>query len=319
MAEVERAAKPAWPELPHAAWADTLETLHMWLQIVGKVRTGASPWVNHSWSTTLYVTPRGLTTSAIPHGDRTFEIELDFLDHRLRLRSSDGVRRELRLEPRTVADFHGELTGALRESGLGVAIHPAPNEVVEAIPFAEDEAHRSYEAAHAEALHGALVQADRVMKRFRASFVGKASPVHFFWGAMDLAVTRFSGRTAPEHPGGFPNLPDEITREAYSHEVSSCGFWPGDRARPEPIFYSYAYPAPEGFAGAAVEPDAAFWLEELGEFALPWEAVRTSGDPDATLLAFLESTYGAAAELGGWDREALEREPGWRPLPRWRG
>ena len=313
------ASPDAWPELPHGDWADTLETLHMWTQIVGKVRMELSPWVNHSWSVPLYVTARGLGTSPIPHGGRTFEIDFDFIDHRLPIRTSDGETRTLALEPKSVADFYGEVLATLADLGIDVAIHPVPNELPDPVPFPEDEAHASYDPEHVRRLWGALVQVDRVMKAFRARFIGKASPVHFFWGSFDMAVTRFSGRRAPEHPGGIPNLPDEVTREAYSHEVTSCGFWPGNRDAPDPIFYAYAYPTPDGFSEAAVEPEAAFWLDDLGEFAVPYEAIRTSRSPDDGALAFFESAHRAAAELLDWDRDALEWEPGFRPIPRYGG
>lgn len=311
-----KAPASAWPELPSSEWADTVETLHRWLQIVGKVRMEASPWINHSWSTPLYVTSRGLTTSPFPHAGRTLEIAFDFVDHRLPIRSSDGRTASLDLEPRTVASFYEELSDTLADLGFDVSIHPVPNEIPDPIPFPEDDVHGTYDPDHAHALWQALVQADRVMKEFRAAFLGKASPVHYFWGAPDLAVTRFSGREAPEHPGGIPNLPDEVTREAYSHEVSSAGFWPGNRESPDPIFYSYAYPAPDGFSEAEVRPEAAFWLEDLGEFVLPYDAVRSAASPDDELYAFLQSAYEAAADLAGWDRDALERPRGYRPLPR---
>jgi len=314
----KKSSSVEWPELPHTEWADTLETLHMWTQIVGKVRMELSPWVNHSWSVTLYVTSRGLTTSPIPYGGRTFEIDFDFVDHQLPIRVSDGQARSLALEAKSVAEFYRELLGTLKELDIDVAIHPVPNELPEPIPFPEDEVHKTYEPDHARRLWGALVQADRIMREFRASFTGKVSPVHFFWGSFDMAVTRFSGRAAPEHPGGFPNLPDEITREAYSHEVTSCGFWPGNRDAPDPVFYAYAYPTPEGFSQAAVRPDAAFWLESFGQFALPYAAVRSAASPDDALHAFFESTHAAAADLAGWDREGLEWERGFSPLPRYR-
>lgn len=312
-----RAAPSAWPALPTSDWADTLETLHLWTQVVGKVRTTLSPWRNHSWNSALYVTPRGLTTSSIPYEGRTFDIELDLVEHLLRIRTSDGDERSNPLEGRSVAGFHDDLLDALAGLDLPVVIHPAPNEVERAIPFADDHEHDTYVPDHADALRGTLIQADRVMRVYQAGFLGKASPVHFFWGSFDLAVTRFSGRDAPEHPGGFPNMPDQITREAYSHELTSCGFWPGNRENPDPIFYAYAYPAPEGFPEAAVRPAEAFWLEAMGEFALPYEAVRSADSPDDALLDFLESTHAAAAELAGWDRDALERDPGYRPVPRW--
>lgn len=308
-----------WPELPSGRWTETWETLHMWIQIVGKIRTEYSPWINHSWSSTLYLTARGLRTSPIPYEDgRTLEIEFDFLEHRLPIHGSDGSRASLSLEPRSVARFYHELLETLSGIGLDVSIHPEPNEIPDPIPFPEDEVHEAYEPDHARCLWEGLVRADRLMREFRAAFIGKASPVHFFWGAGDLAVTRFSGRRAPEHPGGIPNLPDEITREAYSHEVSSCGFWPGDRENPEPVFYAYAYPTPDGYPEATVGPDEAFWSDELGEFVLPYEAVRRADSPDDALYEFFQSTYVAAADLAGWDREALERERGFRPVPRWR-
>lgn len=309
-------ARAGWPELPRREWGPTRDTLHLWTQIVGKVRMELTPWVNHSWSVTLYVTSRGLTTGPIPDHDRTFQLDFDFLDHELVVAASDGARRALPLRAQAVADFHAELFDTLEELALDVEIDPVPNEIEDAIPFPEDREHDAYEPAHARAIWGALVQADRVFRSFRARFVGKCSPVHFFWGANDLAVTRFSGREAPEHPGGFPNLPDAIAREAYSHEVSSAGFWPGNAAMPEPIFYSYAYPEPEGFSEATVRPEAAEYSTDLGEWVLPYEAVRTADAPDETLLAFLQDCWVAAAELGDWDREALERPAGWHPLGR---
>lgn len=303
-----------WPELPSGAWTDTLETLHLWTQIVGKIRMECSPWMNHSWSVPLYVGARGLGTGPFPYGNRLMEIDFDFIAHRLALKDSAGGERAIPLRPMSVADFHAAVTEALDALDAEVDICRKPNELPDPIPFHEDTVHAAYEAEHARRLWAALVQAHRVLTEFRSRFVGKVSPVHFFWGSFDLAVTRFSGDAAPEHPGGIPHLPDEITREAYSHAVSSAGFWPGNRDAPMPIFYSYAYPTPDGFAEAAVQPDAAFWLDSFGEFALPYEAVRTSADPDATLLAFLESTYAAAADRLGWERKALERPPGWRPL-----
>ena len=298
----------AWPDLPLAAWQDTFTTLHLWTQIVGKIRLVKSPWLNHSWHTTLYVTSRGLTTSPIPDGRRTFELEFDFTAHRLELRSSDGRREEVPLRPQSVAVFHSLVMEALRRLDIEVRISQKPSELVDPIPFAEDEAHRSYDAEYVRRFWWALVQADRVFKIFRARFIGKASPVHFFWGAGDLAVTRFSGRRAPEHPGGIPNLPDWVTREAYSHEVSSCGFWPGGGAIDYPAFYSYAYPAPAGFAEARVEPEGAFYSKDYGEFILPYDRVGRAASPDETLLEFLQSTYEAAATLAAWDRSALESD-----------
>jgi hypothetical protein len=297
---------PQWPDIPLAAWRDTFETLHLWTQIVGKVRFVQSPWLNHSWHATLYVTSRGLTTSPIPYGRRTFELEFDFIAHRLDVRSSDGRRDEVPLRQQTVAAFHNLLMEALRRLELDVRISRKPSEVVDPIPFAQDDVHRSYDAEHAHRFWQALVQVDRVFKIFRTRFIGKASPVHYFWGAGDLAVTRFSGRRAPEHPGGIPHLPDWVTREAYSHEVSSCGFWPGGGAIDYPAFYSYAYPEPAGFKDARVVPDGAFYSGDYREFILPYDAVARAGSPDDLLLEFLQSSYEAAASLAQWDRSGLE-------------
>jgi hypothetical protein len=303
----------AWPELPYTNWTDTLATLHMWTQIVGKVRLTLSPWLNQSWHVTSYVTARGMTTSAVPYGSRLFQIEFDFIDHALNIVVSDGQTRTLPLKPQTVADFYHELMASLDSLGISAQIHAAPNEVEEAIPFAEDTIHKAYDEQQANLLWQALLQSARVFGQFRARFTGKCSPVHFFWGALDLAVTRFSGRPAPAHPGGAPNCPNWVMVEAYSEEVSSAGFWLGNAEAPEPIFYSYIYPTPDGFADSAVRPDAAFWLADLGEFALPYEAVRSSNDPDATLTEFLQSTYAAAADIAGWDRARLERPAGYTP------
>ncbi len=295
----------AWPDLSIAQWKDTCATLHMWTQIVGKTRTVQMPWINHSWHTTLYVTPRGLTTLAMPHGERTFQIDFDFVDHQLAISASDGASRTIKLQPMSVADFYGHVMSTLEELKLPVRIHGAPNEVDPAIPFRQDTEHASYDAASVDRLRQALIQTDRVMHQFRAGFRGKCSPVHFFWGSFDMAVTRFSGRPAPPHPGGFPNMPDWITREAYSHEVSSCGFWPGGGEN-EAFYYSYAYPVPEGFAEQPVQPGAGTYSKEMGEFVLPYDVVRQSSSPEADLLAFFESTYEAAAKCANWDRAALE-------------
>jgi Family of unknown function (DUF5996) len=295
-----------WPDIPLAAWRDTFATLHLWTQIVGKIRLARSPWLNHSWHTTLYVTSRGLTTSPIPYEMRTFELEFDFIAHRLDIRSNDGRHDEVLLRPQTVATFYSLVMEALQRLDLNVRITRKPSEVVDPIPFAQDEVHRSYDAEYAHRFWQALVQADRVFKIFRTRFIGKASPVHYFWGAGDLAVTRFSGRRAPQHPGGIPNLPDWITREAYSHEVSSCGFWAGGGAIDYPAFYSYAYPEPSGFADARVTPDGAFYSADYREFILPYDRVARAASPDDTLLEFLQSSYEAAAISGGWDRAALE-------------
>ena len=296
----------AWPALPYAEWKNTFETLRLWLQIIGKVRLVQSPWVNHQWHVTLYVTSRGLTTSPIPHGVRTFQIDFDFIEQELRIAASDGRTRTLRLEPQSVARFYRRVMTMLNELELPVKINRKPNEVAESIPFDEDERHKVYDAAAAARFWRALVQIDRVFKEFRSRFAGKCSPVHFFWGGGDLAVTRFSGRRAPTHPGGIPNMPDQLVREAYSHECSSIGFWPGGEQAPYPFFFAYAYPAPAGFNDAGVRPAQARFDAGLGEFLLPYDAVRESADPDAALLDFAQSTYEAAANLAAWDRAALE-------------
>ncbi len=296
-----------WPELPWQSWKDTAATLHMWTQIVGKVRMVQTPWINHSWHVTLYVSPRGLTTSSIPHGERSFQIDFDFLDHRLLVTTSDDQCRAVPLEPQTTAEFYARFMDALRRLDLPVTIHAHPNEVDPAIPFAEDTVHQSYDAEAVQKFWRVLLQVDRVFTRFRAGFRGKASPSHFFWGSFDLAVSRFSGRSAPEHPGGYPNMPVDVMREAYSQEVSSAGFWPGGEQMPCPIFYSYVYPTPEGFAESKVRPLAASWSAELGEFVLPYDSVRSASSPERTLMEFLESTYQAAARTARWDIDALEQ------------
>ena len=295
-----------WPALPIAAWRDTCTTLHLWTQIVGKIRLAKSPWLNHSWHVTLHVTARGLTTSPIPDGVRTFQIDFDFIDHALRISTNDGGERRFALAGLSVAGFYATVLAALRELGIDVAIDEMPNEVPDPIRFAEDNQHHSYDADAVRRFFQILLNCDRLFKQFRTGFLGKASPVHFFWGSFDLAVTRFSGRTAPRHPGGVPNLPDAVAHEAYSHEVSSAGFWPGGGAIDYPAFYSYAYPEPAGFRAAKVRPDAAFFSESLSEFILPYDAARTAGDPDQAVLEFLQSTYEAAAIAAKWDRAALE-------------
>jgi hypothetical protein len=305
----------AWPELPLDAWRDTCATLHLWTQIVGKCRLVQSPWVNHSWHVTLYVTARGLTTSPIPYATRTLEIDFDFVDHHLVIRTSDGRTARFPLQAQPVAEFHQRLMEELGKLDVRLKIRKTPNEIADAIPFDEDVVHKSYDPEYANRFWRVLVQADRVFKRFRARFIGKCSPVHFFWGAPDLAVTRFSGRRAPEHPGGVPNLPDRVAREAYSHEVSSCGFWPGGGPVPHAAFYSYAYPEPSGFAAAAIEPAGAFYSADLKEFLLPYDVVREAQDPDDALLAFLQTTYAAAADLAKWDRGSLERSEGFGRVP----
>lgn len=295
------------PSLALEAWQDTYATLHMWTQIVGKIRLVQAPFVNHSWHVTLYLTARGLTTSPIPYGARTFQIDFDFIDHRLLINTSDGAIKAMALRPRLVADFYQELLSTLRQLGLAVSIHTTPNEVVDAIPFDRDQVHASYDAQYANRFWRVLLHADRVFKQFRGRFIGKCSPVHFFWGSFDLAVTRFSGRTAPEHPGGIPNCPDWVTREAYSHELSSCGFWPGGGPLPYPVFYAYAYPEPGGYNTAPVRPGSACYDASFREFILPYDEVRQAASPDAMLLEFLQSSYEATAKLGKWDRYALER------------
>ena len=296
-----------WPGLPFENWSETCATLHRWLQIVGKVRLIQSPWINHGWHVTLYVTASGLTTSPVPYGHRTFQIDFDFVKHRLVIQSSDGGSAGFELVQLSVATIYERLMQEMARLKLQVKIHPRPNEVIDPIRFDQDETHCAYDSEYANRFWRALVQADRVFREFRARFIGKSSPVHFFWGASDLAVTRFSGRRAPAHPGGIPNLPDWVTREAYSHEVSSCGFWPGGGTIPYAAFYSYAYPEPAGFPDASVKPDAAFYSPDFREFILPYDAVRQSKSPDATLLDFLQTTYEAAANLAGWDRASLER------------
>lgn len=292
-----------WPELPLEEWQDTYATLHMWTQIVGKVRLAQSPMVNHWWQVPLYVTARGLTTSAIPHGHKTFEIDFDFIAHELLIRVSDGKSESLPLAPRSVADFYAEVMRALRSLGVGVEIYTTPVEIPDPIPFTEDHTHASYDPEYANRFWRILVQADRVMKEFRGRFVGKSSPVHFFWGSFDLAVTRFSGRPAPEREGA-----DAITREAYSHEVISHGFWPGSGAMKEAAFYSYAAPEPKSLSEEMIRPEGAYYSRELSEFILPYDVVRRADSPDEALMEFLQSTYEAGASLGKWDRQALERE-----------
>jgi hypothetical protein len=302
-----------WPALPYDSWRETYATVHRWLQILGKVRVAAAPWVNHQWHVTLHLTSRGLTTRPIPTDGGTFQLDVDVFDHLLKITRSDGREGSVALEPRTVADFHHALFRELDRMDVRVRIHPYPNEVPDPVPFAEDEQHGAYDGEAVHRFWRAVSSSAEVFEEFRAGFVGKCSPVHFFWGAMDLAVSRFSGRRAPEHPGGVPGLPDRVTREAYSHEVSSAGFWAGGDAYPLPIFYSYAYPSPAGFPGAAVAPHTARWDAELAEFVLPYDAVRTAASPRAEILAFLESTYAAAATLGEWDRSRLEWGPDEQP------
>jgi hypothetical protein len=306
----------AWPLLPYEAWRGTAETLQLWSQIVGKVRLVLTPWLNHSWHVTLYVTARGLGTALIPVGDEALDIEFDFIAHALRIRTTRGGEASLPLAPGAIADFHAAFLDVLARHGFAVRINAMPNEMVEPTPFDRDRAPRPYDRTAAHAFWRALLQVDRVFKLFRTRYLGKASPVHFFWGSFDLAVTRFSGRRAPRHPGGVPHLPDDVVREAYSHEVSSAGFWPGGGAIEYPAFYGYAYPEPQGFRNVAVAPPEAFYHPGLREFILPYDTVRGAADPDATLLAFLQSTYEAAAIGGGWERDALESAQGRPGVPR---
>lgn len=304
-----RSRSSDWPELPFAEWKDTSATLHLWTQIVGKIRLAQTPWTNHSWHVPLYVDARGLTTSPIPYGGRVFEIAFDFIDHQLEIRTVEGRREALSLEPRTVADFYERVRQALTRLELDVSIYTTPSEIPDGIPFDRDETHHQYDSEYATRFWRALVEVDRVFKEFRSRFIGKCSPVHFFWGSFDLAVTRFSGREAPPHPGGVPNFPDWVAREAYSHEVSSAGFWPGGGGV-DAAFYSYAYPAPDRFSDAVVQPSAASYSKPLSEFVLPYEAVRMASSPDDALLDFLQSTYEAAADAAGWARSSLERDLG---------
>jgi hypothetical protein len=302
----ETPAGAAWPALPLDAWKPTCETLHRWAQIVGKIRLALTPWTNHSWHATLYVTARGLTTSPIGWRGRTFTIDFDFIDHRLVAACSDGASRVIALKPMTVAEFHDEVFARLAELDIHPRIFERPNELPDDTPFPEDREHRSYDAEAVLRFFRVLSSVDAVLKEYRTRFVGKSSPVHFFWGSFDIAVTRFSGRPAPPHPGGFPHIPDRVIREAYSHEVSSCGWWPGGGLTDYPAFYAYAYPPPAGYASASVLPNEAFWDAQGGEYLLPYDAVRRAEDPRSAVLAFCRSTYEAAAATGAWDRAALE-------------
>jgi hypothetical protein len=304
----------AWPPLPYDEWKDTYATLHLWTQIVGKIKLALMPWTNHSWHAALYLNVRGLSTGPMPYGVRTVQIVFDFIGHQLRIGTADGALRVLPLRAQPVADFYQEVLGTLGQLSLPVSIRPMPNEIADAVPCDQDRLHASYDGDAANRCWSAMLQSARVLQRFRARYTGKCSPVHFFWGSFDLAVTRFSGRRAPPHPGGVPNLPDWVAREAYSQEVSSCGFWPGGDALPEPVFYAYAYPEPDGFASSAVQPAAAYYHPQLHEFVLPYEAVRLAHSPDDLLMEFCQSTYEAAAMLGAWNRAELEYAPGEPPL-----
>jgi hypothetical protein len=304
--EKPMASTEEWPDLPLAAWRDSCATLHLWTQIVGKIRLAQAPLINHWWQVPLYVTCRGLTTSPIPYKGLIFQIDFDFLAHRLTIETSGGETDGFALRPIAVADFYAEVIGRLRRLGIDISIWPVPVEIPDPVAFDRDRDHAAYDPDFANRFWRILVQVDRVLTAFRARFLGKVSPVHFFWGSFDLAVTRFSGRRAPPHPGA-PNIADRIAREAYSHEVSSCGFWPGGAGMAEPVFYSYAYPQPPGFVEAPVLPAAASYNPAFGEFILPYDAVRQAATPDGALLDFLQSSYEAAADRADWDRAALER------------
>jgi hypothetical protein len=305
----------AWPDLPFAEWAYTCATLHLWTQVIGKIRLAHAPMINHWWQVPLYVTSRGLTTSLIPDGDRSFEIDFDFAHHRLQMRTSDARIETMELVPCTVADFYAEVMGRLRGLGLETRIWTMPVEIEDAIPFETDRDHASYDGEYANRFWRILVGTHRVFSRFRSPFLGKVSPIHFFWGSFDLALTRFSGRQGPPLNSVSPNLGAWVMAEAYSHEVSSCGFWPGNGGFGRAAFYTYAYPEPPGFGEAAIRPSAAFYDKDLGQFLLPYDEVRRAPSPDEYLLDFLVSTYGAAADLGHWDRAALERPDGTTPAP----
>ncbi len=310
------ATNAPWPQLPYEAWSETCSTLQLWSQVVGKIRLAQTPWLNHSWHVPFYVTARGLTTSPIPYQSLAFEIQFDFIAHVLDIGVSDGTGRKLSLQPQSVADFYGAMMKALADLGIAVEINEYPCEIAAATAFSRDRTHCAYEPDYAQRFWRILLQSDRVLKQFRTGFIGKCSPVHFFWGSFDMAVTRFSGRRAPAFSGKIPGVAEQVMREAYSHEVSSAGFWPGGSGGNDPLYYSYAYPQPAGLRERAVQPDAAFFSEALGEFVLPYEAVRTAADPDALLLAFLQSTYEAAAITANWDRASLECPLGIAGRPR---
>lgn len=305
-----------WPDIPYPAWSGTCSALHLYAQMLGKYRLARTPWVNHSWHATLYVNGRGLTTGLVPDGSDGVEVALDLIDHAVIGSSSNGRTARFDLGPMSVSEFHARFVDLLRGIGAMADFHGSPNEVPDPVAFIHDHAARPYDAGAVTRFFRASAAIDRVFNRFRTSFLGKVSPVHLFWGSFDLAVTRFSGRSAPLHPGGVPGLPDDVCREAYSHEVSSAGFWPGGGGVDFPAFYSYAYPAPPGFADAVAEPEAAYFDTDLGEFVLPYDAVRRAEDPEAALMAFLESTYRAAADLGGWERHLLECDTGIPRRPR---
>ena len=298
--------KTVWPDLVFKNFKDTLATVHLWTQIVGKIRLRETPWINHSWHVTLKISPLGFTTGSIPYEDGMFQIDFDFINDLLIISKSSGAVEKIKLYPRSVANFYKEVFEKLASMGIDATIYASPNEVEPAIPFQEDEQHHSYDHSQIKLLWEALVLVHNVFLKFRAKFIGKCSPVHLFWGAFDLAVTRFSGRTAPKHPGGAPHIPLDVMQESYSHEVSSCGFWPGSEEFPQPVFYSYCYPMVPGFSEQNIAPSEAFFSNEMGEFMLTYDAVRQSENPEKMLIKFLQSTYEAAAETGRWDRAALE-------------
>ena len=300
--------KNDWPQLDYPAMSETLDTLHQWIQIVGKIRLRTMPWQNHSWHTTLYVTPNGFSTQSIPYSGGAFQIDFDFIHHFLSVRSTHSHEQRMNLYPRTVASFHAELFEMLRRIDLDIKIHGKPNELPHATPFTENDFNQSYDMEQVSRLWEAMIKVNCVFTSFRSGFLGKCSPIHLFWGAFDLAVTRFSGRPAPLHPGGMPNMPLDVMQEAYSHEVSSAGFWPGSKDFPEPAFYSYCYPTPPTFGEQTVVPEEAFYSPEMGEFFLKYSDVATAADPEGKLMEFLESSYVAAANTGNWDRDALERK-----------
>jgi hypothetical protein len=305
-----------WPELPYAAWQETCTTLHLWTQIAGKIRLARAPWLNHGWQVTLYVTTSGLTTSPIPDGDRSFELSFDLRQHHFDIEVSDGQSRRIPLKPMSVADFYAAVLRELESVGIDIEIDDLPSEIPDGIPFSRDHSHASYDPKYAQRFGQVLRQCDQVFKKFRTGFLGKSSPVHFFWGSFDLAVTRFSGRRAPLFTGTAPGLRQDVMQEAYSHEVSSAGFWPGGPGSIDASFYSYAYPSPPGFKDYRVQPKDASFSDALGEFVLPYERVRAAKDPAAELMSFLQSTYEAAADLAKWDRAALECALGTPGVPR---
>ena len=298
-----------WPTLSYEKGKDTYATMHMWTQIVGKIKLALVPWINHSWHVTLHVTPTGLSTHEMPYKNKNFQIDFDLIAHQLKVITSDGQHREFDLQGNSVADFYRKLFAVLKDLDIDVEINTMPVEMEDVTPFEKDTKNATYDKDQASALHLALLKMQNVLTHMRCNYVGKCSPVHFFWGSFDLAVSRFSGRTAPKHPGGIPNLPDWVAEEAYSHEVASLGFWPGSEALPEAAFYAYVYPEPKGYKEAEVKPKGAYYHKALSEFVLPYSIVQQSSDPESALMEFLDSTYEAAATLAEWDRKALEKSP----------